>query len=235
MRDLAGIEPEPMMPHPAFARMGIAFFSPGQMAIAMSSWDDMGKWYSGLTAGRRDPSPEISETVRQLTAGKTDFDDKVRALASFLQAEVRYVAIEIGIGGYQPHPAADIFRARYGDCKDKATLLSSMLKAVGIDSDYVVINTERGKVDPSLASERSFNHVILAIRLPEGANAPSYHSVVTSRRGKRYLIVDPTDPYTPLGDVRGDLQNNLGLLVTDSEGELIRVPLEDPDTNLLVR
>src|SRR5262249_7758027 len=74
-----------------------------------------------------------------------------QVLASFVQKDVRYVAIEIGIGGYQAHLAGDIFRALYGDCKDKATLLSRMLQEVGLRSDFVLIPTERGTVhaDPT--------------------------------------------------------------------------------------
>jgi transglutaminase-like putative cysteine protease len=54
-----------------------------------------------------------------------------------VQHDIRYVAIELGIGAQQPHPASDVFTKRYGDCKDKATLLSSILKEIGVDSYYV--------------------------------------------------------------------------------------------------
>ena len=58
----------------------------------------------------------------------------MKALARFVQHDIRYVAIELGIGGFQPHPAAEVFAHHYGDCKDKATLLSSMLRQIGIES-----------------------------------------------------------------------------------------------------
>ena len=91
----------------------------------------------------------------------------MRALATFLQRDVRYVAIELGIGGVQPHPASDVFAHLYGDCKDKATLLSSMLHEVGIESYYVVINSRRGAVSAATPPYIDvFNHAILAIRLP---------------------------------------------------------------------
>jgi len=66
--------------------------------------ETLGRWYTELTAGRRSPSPDISQKARELTVGKTDFDGKARALASFLQTDVRYVAIEIGIGGLPTSP-----------------------------------------------------------------------------------------------------------------------------------
>ena len=235
LHDVPAIEQEQR--RPAFfalcQRMQVAYFAPG--APPVGSWEGLGQWYLGLTAGRRAPTPAITGKVQQLTAGQIDFDGKLRALTGFLQSEVRYVAIEIGIGGYQPHAAGDIFYARYGDCKDKATLLSSMLSQAGIRSDYVVINTHRGAVNPALPAANSFNHVILAIELPAGASTGDYRSLITGKSGQRYLIFDPTDEYTPLGELRSALQQTDALLVTDSGGELIHIPLFSPDSNVLSR
>jgi len=233
--DLPGIQEEPMMPpkHGLLGRLAIAYFPPGETGN-MGSWAAIGRWYSTLTSGRRDPTPEITEQVQRLVAGKSDFDSKVRLLTAFLQSEIRYVAIEIGIGGYQPHPASDIYRHRYGDCKDKTTLLSSMLRVAGINSDYVVIHTDRGFVNPTVPSVW-FDHVILALELPGDVKQDEYSSVVTAQSGKRYLIFDPTDEYTPVGSLRSELQNSYALLVTDSGGELIRTPLLAPDSNSVTR
>ena len=236
IHDVPPIKVEPRMP--AFlslsGQLEISYFGPDQKAISVESWEALGRWYVGLTNDRRAATPEISQKARDLTAGKTDFDSKVRTLASFLQTDVRYVAIEIGIGGYQPHPASDIFHARYGDCKDKATLLSTLLQEVGIHSDYVLINTHRGIVNPTSHSAL-FNHAILAIELPPTLDAAAYHSVLRSKSGKRYLIFDPTDEYTPLGDLRSELQDTYALLVTDAGGELIHTALQPPENNLLTR
>jgi Domain of Unknown Function with PDB structure (DUF3857)/Transglutaminase-like superfamily len=236
VHDLPGIQPEEMRPPVGAlaARVNITYFGPGVMQQANASWDGIGRWYNVLIQGRRDPSPEITAKAAELTTGKSDFDGKVRALATFMQTDIRYVAIEIGIGGYQPHPASDVFRARYGDCKDKATLLSSLLQTVGIRSDYLIIDTERGSVRPELPSPY-FDHAILAIEIPDGTSTSSYHSVVTARSGKRYLIFDPTDPYTPVGELRGELQDTYALLVTEKGGELIHTPLAAPDVNLFTR
>ena len=234
--DLPALEKEERMP--AFAavsgRMELAFFIPGENRANSASWDGLGRWYSQLAEGRRAPSPEITDKVHQLMSDKPDFDRKLRALTGFMQSEIRYVGIEIGIGGYQPHPASDVFHYRYGDCKDKATLLSSMLREAGISSEYVLIDTDRGVVRSGLPSSW-FNHAILAIELPTTANIANYRSIVTSKSGKRYLIFDPTDPYTPIGTLRSELQDTYALLVTDSAGELIRTPLLPPETNLLTR
>jgi transglutaminase-like putative cysteine protease len=234
-QNMAGIPEEKHSPgmDALAAHMEIAFFDPAA-GSNLGSWKAIGDWYYKLTAGRRDPSPEIAAKARQLTANAATFDAKLQALAGFLQSEVRYVAIEIGIGGYQPHPAPDIYRMRYGDCKDKATLLSAMLKEVGISSDYVLVDTERGVVKPEVPATL-FNHVILAIAIPANTPAKQYLSVVKTSSGATYLIFDPTDEYTPVGELRSGLQGTYGLLAAPSGGELIKLPVEAPDTNRLDR
>ena len=234
MRDVPAIQDEPLMPsrRALHGRMSVAYFAPGQPNTG--SWNDFALGYIEMIKGRRDPSPEISDKTRQIVGTHTDFDGKIRALGSFVQSDVRYVAIEIGIGGYQPHPATQIFRARYGDCKDKATLLSTMLKEAGINSYYVIIDTRRGAVDPNMPGPW-FDHAILAIELPADAKPDQYPSFVKAKDSKRYLIFDPTDEYMPLGQLRGELQNTYAVLVTDSGGELIQTPLLAPESNTLSR
>jgi hypothetical protein len=236
IRDVPGIKDEPHRPRllALTARMELAYFPPAGNSANSESWESLGRWYSALTADRRTAGIEVSARAHELTSGKSDFDGKVRALASFLQSDVRYVAIEIGIGGYQPHAANDIFRLRYGDCKDKATLLSSMLQEIGIHSDYVLINTARGVIKPELPSAL-FNHAILAIELPADDRTNAYRAVVLSNTGKKYLIFDPTDTFTPLGELRSDLQDNYALLIAGSLGELIHTPLLSPDANTFLR
>ena len=153
--------------------MVVSFFPQGgALTRGFTNWQEMGAWYGGLTTGRRDASPQIKQQVAALTPRSSTPLDKMKALAQFTQHDVRYVSIQLGIGGFQPHPAADIFAHRYGDCKDKATLMSSMLSQIGIDSYYLVINTERGAVGPDMpANIGAFNHVILAIKLPPNAGA----------------------------------------------------------------
>lgn len=99
-----------------------------------SVFDRQGIWYWNLQTGRFDASAEIKAKVTELTASAATPLDKMKALAKFVQQDIRYVAIELGIGGWQPHPAADVFAHRYGDCKDKATLMRSMLHEIDVDS-----------------------------------------------------------------------------------------------------
>jgi len=222
------IVPERRMPPFAglVGRMIVSFLAPdSKQQSGFLTWDDMGKWQRDLAVGRRDPTQEISQKVMALTTSISSLDQKMAEISKFMQKEIRYVAIELGIGGWQPHSAADVFNHRYGDCKDKATLMSAMLKQAGVESYYVIINTRRGAVGPDTPPMMSlFNHVILAIKLPDGAAMAKYEAVFEDPRLGLLLIFDPTDEKTPIGHLRSDLQGNYSLLVTPDGGELIRTP-----------
>jgi uncharacterized protein DUF3857/transglutaminase superfamily protein len=176
VNDVKAIREEKDMPPPegVAGQMFVNFFpAGGPRTNGFNNWQEMGNWYQSLTSGRRDPSPVIKQQVATLTASAANPLQKMQAIAHFLQHDVRYVAIELGIGGWQPHPAPDVFSNRYGDCKDKATLMGSMLHEIGIDSYYVLINTTRGATTPVTPAHASFNHAIIAIKLPDGAADPS--------------------------------------------------------------
>lgn len=227
-----------MPPHRGIRGQMIVSFVPsgGAQGKSFASWRDMGLWYMDLTRGRRDPSPEIRQKVAALTASTPAPLGKMQALARFVQRDVRYVAIELGIGGYQPHSAVDVFTHRYGDCKDKATLMASMLKEIGVDSYYVVINSERGAVTPEMPAHMGgFDHAILAIQLPPSLNDASVVAVLQHPKLGRLLFFDPTDELTPLGRLIGPLQANYGLLVLPEGGELVQLPQLAPATNGIVR
>jgi hypothetical protein len=216
-----------MPPHRGVQGQMIVSFVPAGGAVGKTfvSWRDMGLWYTELTRGRREASPEMRQKVAALTASATTPLAKMRALAGFVQRDIRYVAIELGIGGYQPHPAVDVFRHRYGDCKDKATLMASMLKEIGIESYYVVINSERGAVTVEMPAHMGgFDHAILAIQLPAGVDDSSLAAVMEHPKLGKLLFFDPTSELTPFGRLSGPLQANYGLLVTPEGGELVELP-----------
>jgi hypothetical protein len=236
--DIKGVRLEPNMPplEGLTGEMIVSFFPPGGPANrGYSNWREMGTWYQSLTADRLNPSPEIKDKVAALTASTANTLDKMRNLAQFVQHEIRYVAIELGIGGWQPHPAPDVFSHRYGDCKDKATLMSAMLHEIGVDSYYVVINTERGSVTPQTPAHSAFDHVILAIKLPDQIQDPSLTAIMQHPRYGRLLFFDPTNELTPFGQIRGHLQANWGLLVAPDGGELLELPMQPTSMNSIQR
>lgn len=203
---------------------------------SFAGWADMGAWYAGLSGPQRVPDEAVSQKARDLTGASPDSLSKIRALAEFAQREIRYVSIQIGIGGFQPHPASSVLANRFGDCKDKATLLAALLEAAGIDSHFIVIHTNRGGVNlRSPVSLGSFNHVILAIRLPDDVPDAGLDSLVRHPRLGRLLVFDPTMPTTPVGRLPYYLQDNTGLLVAGGSGELLVLPRPGPGGNALDR
>lgn len=215
-------------------RMSIHYAGPTLTFPEDGTWRGIGEWYTALSKDRVVATPDIAAKAAELTAGKTDFYDKAEAIGNFVQQQIRYFVIEMGIGGNQPHFADDIFRGRYGDCKDKSTLLSAMLSTVGIHSDLVMVDTRRGLVDPDDPSIYG-DHMIAAIEIPKGYDSPKLHSVVTARTGKRYLIFDPTWYETPFGQIEDNLQGSYALLVEGADSQIIQIPVMNPDLNTVQR
>jgi hypothetical protein len=238
LKDLSGIEIEPEMPawRSVAGWVGLKYFprDPAMRSKTTGSWTDVGLWYDSLTQSSRIASPEIKQKVAELTSGISNPVTKMRALADYMQRNIRYFGVEIGIGGYQPHPAAEVFAHQYGDCKDKATLLSAMLHEIGVESYYVLIDTHRGFVHANYPSI-DFNHAILAIRLPDNVTESSFFAVVNDPKLGRLLIFDPTSEYVPLGYLPSRLQDSYGLVIAPDGGHLISMPLLPPSTNRLLR
>jgi hypothetical protein len=238
--EVKGIKHEDNMPpwQGVAGQMIVSFFPPGGSAQnqGFQDWKQMGIWYQGLTSGRRDASPELKQKVVSLTSSATTPLAKMKTLGNFAQRDIRYVAIELGIGGWQPHPAAEVFTHHYGDCKDKVTLMGAMLHEIGIDSYYVVIDSERGSVTPETPAHMGgFDHAIVAIKLPEGVTDSSLVATMAHPKLGKILFFDPTDELTPFGQLNGALQANYGLLVTPDGGDLVELPKLPPAMNGIQR
>ena len=211
------------------ARMDVQW---GDAAVAglEDQWRALGDWVTRLEANRPDPSPEITTQTQKLIAGAPDLFTQLERITDYIQKDIRYFVVIRGIGGFQAHPAAEIFRNRYGDCKDKTTLLISMLQVAGIHSYYVPVDTHRGYVDPAEPSLAG-NHMIAAIEIPPDVQDKRLQAVVKARDGKRYLIFDPTDERTPVGNLRSELQGGYGILSAGGASQLIALPVLSPDAN----
>jgi hypothetical protein len=179
-------------------------------------------------------TPEIQKKVTELTASSPDLLSKIKALATYSQTQIRYAAIEVGIGGHQPHAAGDVLAHGYGDCKDKATLLNTMLQVIGVEAYNVMISPDRGYVRQDFPTPM-FGHSISAIRVPDGVPTQSLYATVDDPKLGKLLFFDPTDPYTALGYLPSSEQDGYALVVSQAGGELVRVPLLPASTNRLLR
>jgi hypothetical protein len=159
-KDIPQIIPEASMPPEVE-------INPTVILSTFKDWQDIYRWWWALAADKIQADQAIKDKVRELTRGQKDSADKARIIYNFCAKEIRYVAVEYGDAGYEPHRAADIYRNKYGDCKDKAILLVTMLKEAGLRAAPVLIPT-RGAYNlkrdfPSLL----FDHCIGALFLED--------------------------------------------------------------------
>jgi hypothetical protein len=211
------------------ARLSVTW---GDAAVAGkdNEWRALGQWFTTLEAGRPDPTAEITAEAQALVAGAPDFYTKLKNITEYIQKNIQYFIVERGIGGMQAHYASDIFRNRYGDCKDKATLLISMLQAVGVEAFYVPVDDRRGVVDPEAPSLYG-DHMITAIEVPTGVDDSRFMAVVKAGDGKRYLIFDPTNERTPVGNLPSYEQGSYGILAAGPASQIIALPVLPPEAN----
>ena len=238
VNDLKEIREEEEMPpwRGVAGQMIVTLFPPGGGARnSFPSWRELGLWYYGLDAGQRNPSAEIKQQVATLTASAPTPLAKMRGVGAYVQHDLRYVAVELGVGGWQPHPAAEIYEHHYADCKDKVNLLITMLHELGIDAYDVRINDERGAVGPNTPAHMTFNHSIAAIKLPEGIVDPSLAATIKHPTLGTLLFFDPTNEKIPFGELPNYLQANYGLLITPAGGELVELPQEPSMKNGIQR
>ncbi len=235
--DVPRIENEPNQPpYAALAgRMLVTFLSDKIQGKSYKNWAEFGDWYTGLTSGVRTASPALQQKVQELAPSSLPIMERIKKLAGFSQHDIRYVEIQIGIGGFRPHSAADTFTHRYGDCKDKATVLSTMLSQIGVKSYYLFVRTERGAVGKDSPAQAVFDHMILAIAMPEASYNKPLPAMYEHPRLGHLLIFDPTNELVPFGQIPYYEQDNYGLLVGEQGGELIHMPLSNPEANGVVR
>jgi len=198
---------------------------------ALQSWEEAGHSYHALFDPGEKPESEIASQVTTLASGESDPLSKIDALYTYVSRQIRYVAIEIGIGGYQPHLPADVYKNRYGDCKDKATLLISMLDKIGLRGYPALVGT-RGDVeaDPNAPTLATFDHMIVAFPVPAGLRSavekfPAYDS------RNQILWMDPTSETDPLGQLPEMDQGVFALIAYPDRGDLQRIPETPPEQN----
>jgi Flp pilus assembly protein TadD/transglutaminase-like putative cysteine protease len=184
---------------------------PDVQFTTFTSWAQVAAWYANLEKGRTDPTPEIRTKTQELIQGHSTELEKIAALYDYVSKNIRYVSLSFGLGRYQPHSAADVFKNQYGDCKDKHTLLAAMLQSAGIPSDAVLIPFAR-KIDTNVPSPSQFDHLITAVPI-----------------GEELIWMDSTAEVAPFRLLSPPLRNKSALLVEpDGAGRLVLTPMDPP-------
>lgn len=236
LRNLPWIEREDYSPSiSALApHLAVSYFPPADNRgglQGLKDWTAVSNWLAPMV----DPAAAVTDAVRakalQLTAGASGELDKIRAIAALAQ-QTNYVEVSLNItrgGGYTPHTAGESLSRNYGDCKDKATLMRALLKAVGIDSYLVTISADdRTYVRPEWASPEQFDHAIIAIKVSDAVTLPT---VIADSSLGRLLVFDPTDSITPVGSLPTEEQGSYALAISASGGALLKMPLLPASTN----
>lgn len=185
-----------------------------QFVGEFSSCHELYQWLHALTE-KQDTTSSISQLVGEITAGCGSDTEKAAKILNWTQENIRYIAFENGISGFQPDKASEVLRKRYGDCKGMSALLKSMLLAAKLDARLCWIGTNAIAADftttPSLASG---NHMICAL----------------IRKGSIDYL-DPTLRYMPLGVYPHHLQGRQVLIENGDSCLVQRIPIADASQN----
>jgi len=128
-----------------------------------ASWEQVVEWALPMYQTDASVSPDLKVEIENLKR-ISDPEQRILAALRFVQDEVRYLGIENGVGSYQPTPPSEVLRRRFGDCKDKAYLLSTLLRRAGIEAfPALVSNSYRSGVAKRLPSPGAFDHAIVQV------------------------------------------------------------------------
>jgi hypothetical protein len=241
LHNLGPIREEPASPELYnLAPMLAINYSQSDSGISASSknfetWTQVSRWATELHDPQAIPDESIAAKARELTATSKTELDRIKAIGRFVQ-NLQYISIDIGIGrgnGYRPHAASQVLAKAYGDCKDKANLMRSMLRAINIVAYPVAIfSGDANHVKEQWASPDQFNHCIIAVKVSDETVGPT---VIANDKLGRLLIFDATDSNTAVGDLPDDEQGSFALLIAGEAGQLLRMPTLPPEASLFDR
>lgn len=217
-KNLPAIEKE--IYHPSASEMlPIVLFAPDKFIVdgyqgSMTTWKDFGNFMLKLNKGRSVLSEHMIAEIKKMTANATSDKEKINILYQYLQDNMRYVSVQLGIGGWQTFDAAYVEKNKFGDCKALTYYMKAMLREVGIDAYPALVKAGKEK-DFQVAEDFTyplFNHVIL--------NVPSqgYWLECTSADAPANYLGTFTD-------------NRNVLLITNEGGVFSKTPELTPEDN----
>lgn len=207
-RNFGELEGEPNMPPRSEICPWFEFSS-------VTEWNEIAAWYWRLVEPQMKTTPEIEKKVDELIKGKLTDEEKARAIFYWVENSIRYVGLEFGASAYEPHGAKDVFTNQYGDCKDQATLLVTMLRHAGIKAYPVLLSVSyRGEMKRRLPSPGQFNHCIALAEID----------------GRQYWL-DSTAEVCAFGDLPEADRGRDVLVIRDGKGEFVSTPPYATDEN----
>jgi hypothetical protein len=185
----------------------------------VTGWEGVGRWYDRLVADVPRGAAPVRAKAHELADGVAGKREKIAALLAFVRRQVRYVAIEVGIGGYRPSAPGEVLQRQWGDCKDKAFLLIDLLREAGVEAwPVMILSAERERVDRDFPAPQ-FNHAIVAVAADGLGLAPE------DPVAGGYLFLDATQTQGGLAWLHPGAQGQEALIVRGGQGVLVRTPI----------
>ncbi|MDP8267005.1 MAG: DUF3857 domain-containing protein [Candidatus Aceula meridiana] len=194
------IIPEPKMPP-------ISESTPIVVLTTFNSWDEIYSWWWPLAKEKIKANQDMRDKIAEMTDERMSLKQKAKEIYNFCAKDIRYVGIEYGAAGYEPHFATEIFANKYGDCKDQSILLIAMLKEAGVTAYPVLIGT-RGvpKIQEDFPT-LMFNHCIAVAEI-DG----------------EYIFMDPTGETVLFGDLPAGDQGRKVFTCLKDKPQLMDIP-----------
>jgi transglutaminase-like putative cysteine protease len=218
MTNLSAIAREPFMPSRRdllpYLELSPERFGVEKTEGSMKDWASFGKFMAELNHDRDKVSPEMAVKIKEMTASCKTNLEKIDTLYHYMQQNMRYVSVQLGIGGWQTFDAQYVEKNKYGDCKALSNFMKSMLKSAGIEAQLVVVSAGDDDFfdpDPTFCLPR-FNHMILHI--------PSEN-----------MFLECTSSDNPTGYLGTFTQGRGVLLLTENSGKIVKTPALDATTN----
>ncbi len=194
------------------------YLPPGQTALSYVAWTTGKSWqtvaqrYSEIVDEKIGDLGSVAKATAAAIGDAKDPREKTRRILASIENDIRYAGVEFGEGSIFPRTPVETLRNKYGDCKDKATLLVAMLRQAGIGASTVLVNSGWGiDADPELPGLGHFNHVI--VRTDDG------------------MWIDPTDEFARAGELPDSDQGRMVLVAHKDTTSLVQTPLADSSAN----
>lgn len=231
MHDLAAPpveEPTGFLPNPC--RVSVRCLQDG--AAGDPSWAELARLVTDIVEPQIVAAPEVKTLATKLAGSAAGRWERIRPITEFVQREVPYLSVTLDkdcLAGYRPHLPSYVLQQRLGDCKDKATLVAAMLRALGDNGYVVLVHAQNPRALSPDWPSAYFNHAIVGI--PADEATPATWPVVDAGAVGKLVLFDATDPYTPLGVLPPSDQDGYGLVVAKNSTQLVHLPLVAPPLN----
>lgn len=185
----------------------------------IKTWQQIAQWATGLLSPSIEASDRmVASKARELTKDAKNDDERIEALFYFMEEHIKYVAADLDRGGFAPHPAHEVLKSLYGDCKDQAILFVSLLRALNIEAYPALISTFGSKTTEEAIPAPDFNHVIVYIPRPAGglwldttSEVNRFPRLYWINQGRSALLVDAQ---------KGRLMKTAGPAPEENEGRM---------------